>query len=84
MKETAERLQREAHSRLGGGSTWPIVEQPMIPQGPCCRQPESQTLLQDFPRRFRQIEAKQPYRFQTTISRCRNAFEAVAAEVSSQ
>ena len=42
----------------------------------------SRTLLQDFLRRFRRIAAKQPYRLQTTISRCRNAFETFAAKVA--
>jgi hypothetical protein len=39
----------------------------------------SREVLQRF---FRQIAAKHPYRFQKTILRCRNAFEAVAAEVA--
>ena len=34
-----------------------------------------------FQRFFRQIAAKHPHPFQKTILRCRNAFEAVAAEV---
>jgi hypothetical protein len=36
-------------------------------------------VLQRF---FRQIAAKHPHRFQKTILRCRNVFEAVAAEVA--
>jgi hypothetical protein len=38
--------------------------------------------LQDFSTVFRQIAAKNSHGFQRTILRCRNAFEAVAAEVA--